>query len=288
MTVSALSPAAKAAPDTRAAPRQSGWARAMAAIRLRHWLHFLLLPLAGRDPSLPFATSAVAIGRGTVIAFCLLAYGYLLNSQADQHMDLVPDKRGVLKVEPGAVRAALIGLVAVALGLSLTAPWIVGVATLVCLASGTAYSVGPRLKMLPLVGSALNIGNFAPVLFVGLSRNEIPGALVVLTVSFAFLLLQNQLLHEAADAEEDARGGVQSTFRRLGRKTTSGLALLSGSVVALVATSSSLAAFAAIAFALATPLSLVRWGDRGELAARLRLAHRGVALGYGAWLYLAG
>lgn len=264
--------------------------RAAALIRLRHWAHFLLLPLAGRDPALTPAETGLAIARGVAIAFCLLAFGYLLNSLADRDMDLDPEKRAAATLRPEAGRAIVAGLALLSLGLSLTGPLVVSGAAVVCLASGTVYSVGPRLKTLPLIGSALNVGNFAPLLLVGLGRDALPPSLPLLAAAFVLLLGQNQLLHEAADAEEDARGGVRTTFRRLGVRGAAVLTFAAGALLLplLVTRAPTTAIVAASVFGLGFPAALLRFGERPAEAARVRLTHRAAALAFGAWLYAIG
>jgi 4-hydroxybenzoate polyprenyltransferase len=263
--------------------------RAAALIRLRHWAHFLLLPLAGRDATLSVEQSALSILRGVAIAFCLLAFGYLLNSLADRDMDLDIDKRAAGALPPARGRAIVAGLAIAALALALTGPLSVSVATAVCMASGTIYSVGPRLKTLPFVGTALNVGNFGPLLFVGLARDALPPALPVLAAAFVLLLGQNQLLHEAADAEEDVRGGVRTTFRRLGSRGAALLALIAGGLLVPLLHRTPLPAIVGgAAFGLGFPAAFLRLGERPADMARLRLLHRVLALAFGAGLYALG
>ncbi len=273
---------------------QAGLARARVAtlsrqIRLRHWAHFLALPLAGVDARLPLGLTLVALARGVTIAFAVLAFGYLLNSLTDRHMDLDPDKR----VTPRrGHRVAIAALAFLALLLASTAAWPVLIATAACLLCGWIYSAGPRLKALPWIGSLLNVGNFAPLLAVGLARDDAPPALFALAWSFAALLLQNQLLHEAADAREDARGGVRTTFVTLGPRRTATIALACG--LALVAAVGAcgvapgglvLAALVAGPFAALFPWLLLTRGAHATTMRRVRVAHRWAALATGALLY---
>lgn len=264
-----------------------------AQIRLRHWAHFLLLPLAGVDPTLPLGVTLVALVRGGAIAFTVLAFGYLLNSLSDRHMDLDPDKRDLVPGHrAGVQRVAVMTLVVGALALGASGPASTLLATASCLVSGWVYSAGPRLKALPLIGSALNVGNFAPLLAVGLAHDEAPPGLGALVQWFALLLLQNQLIHEAADAEEDARGGVQTTFRRIGRRGAALLALACGLFLVISVGSTEIAAggpWVAIViappFLFAFPYVLHAHGQRAGSMRRLRLAHRAAAFVTGALLY---
>ena len=69
--------------------------RAVAQVRLRHWSHFLLLPLASVDPAESWERTSVASARGVAAAFALLAFGYLLNSLSDRAVDRDPGKHAL-------------------------------------------------------------------------------------------------------------------------------------------------------------------------------------------------
>ena len=93
-------------------------------------------------------------------------------------------------------------------------------ATTVSLLASTVYSVGPRLKALPGIGTLLNAVIFAPLLALGAS-SALPPGFGVLASSFGALLLQNQILHEQADLHEDAAAGTYTTARALGPRARS-------------------------------------------------------------------
>jgi 4-hydroxybenzoate polyprenyltransferase len=265
----------------------AGWA---SLLRVRAWAHFCLLPFASLELERPIETTVSSLLSGVLIAFAILAFGYLLNAVADRRMD-----RGAKNVfggePPGAdVSVALVVLAALAVGLSLLGPWTVLVATLVCLASGVLYSVGPRLKRVPLVGTLANVTSFAPLLYVGAVESADASSASALAVAFSALLVENQLLHEAADREEDERGRVATTFRVFGRKGAAVFATLFGALASFVPSASGGLSFLAVPFALvfaiAFPLALFLRGADAPLMARARLAHRYAAFVAGAVLFV--
>jgi len=194
-------------------PTATDW---IARIRARQWLHFLVLPLAGYEGAAPIQQTVVAFGRGILIAFGVLSFGYLLNAVADRRMDRDAGKNPLTADAQIASCIPVLLMLAVApLSLAMTAPRTVLFATVLCLLSGVVYSVGPRLKCVPIVGTAINTANFAPLLWVGVGVTA-PSNLPGITALFCALLLQNQLLHEGADATEDRFGNVRTTFLTLG------------------------------------------------------------------------
>ncbi len=200
-------------------------------MRVRQWWYFLALPLAGWDRGAPLAPAIACAARGLAIAFCVLAFGYLLNAVADRDMDHDRRKNPLVGTSPRSFTAPIVALVALALALAATGSLTVQLATATSLASGFVYSAGPRLKAVPLVGTWLNVMSFGPLLAVG-TAEAAPPHLVPVGAAFAALLVQNQLIHEAADAAEDRDGGVQTTFVVLGQVGVGFLALLAGAAVA--------------------------------------------------------
>jgi len=260
------------------------------ALRVRHWAHFLVLPLASVDVG--GAHGVVGAARGTAIAFAVLAFGYLLNGVSDRAMDRSAAKNPLAGAPMVGhhVHGVLFVLAAIAVGLSVTAPLPVVIATLTCLASGAVYSVGPRLKRFPVVCTFLNATNFAPLLWVGLVTDAAPVGLWALTLAFTALLLQNQLLHEAADREEDAQGRIVTTVRAFGSAAAAGTALLLGlaaSVTAFAAGVSLLVVPFVAVFGVGFPLVLARRGDDSLWMAAARRHHRLAAVVAGALFFLA-
>lgn len=161
--------------------------------------------------------AALSVSSGVLIAAGALAYAYGLNALADCSMDTDKGKNALAGVDeiPGLVRwfVAITGMATLALASAQGTSALI--AALVSIFAGTIYSVGPRLKAVPVVGTLLNVPIFAPLLFVGV-RNHPPAAMPLLVVCFSVLLVMNQLLHECADLDEDRRGGLVSTALLLG------------------------------------------------------------------------
>lgn len=198
---------------SQAGPAKPGW---LAWLRLRHWAHFLLLPLAGVDPGANYELMLGAVLRGVALAFALLGFGYLLNGLSDRAVDRDP------------------------------------------------------LKSLPKAG-------WRPWLLLG-----------PLLALFAPLLLQNQLVHEAADAPDDRAAGIATTFVRFGVAKTALLAGLCGLLAAAVLTGVLRGALRwplglvwLALFGLWIPLQLRRHGAQPAQMARLRLQQRWLALAAG-------
>jgi 4-hydroxybenzoate polyprenyltransferase len=257
-------------------------------VRFREWFHFIVLPLAGVDPAEAPTRVALHLARGGAIAFCVLGFGYLLNAASDLDVDLDPRKNPLL--DPEERRRAprvMITLALAALALAAIGPRVGLAATAVSLVSGVAYSIGPRLKAVPIAGTLANATNFAPLLWVGASGGD-PALARLLCPAFVGLLLQSQILHEAADAAGDARASVRTTFLALGRPASAVIAALFGAVLALSALPGGIVSRAAIGavYVVVFPLALALAADPAR-AARLRAWHRWSGLAVGAAL-LAG
>ena len=263
-------------------------------IRFRQFRHFLVLPLAGVDLDHASFRGGFAIARGVAIGFLLLAFGYLANGVGDRHMDVDPEKNPLARAPARDDRRfdlPLATLAVGALGLAATGPVSVLIAAALCLLSGWAYSLGPRLKTKPVIGTVMNASHFAPLLFLGLEGAALPPRLTFIVPAFVALLLENQLLHEAADAVEDRRGAVHTTFLAVGHCGAALLAAASGAAVLWV-TARVLGDRGAL-FPLAAhtiphlalfPLLLARIGDDPALMSRARLWHRWCAAASGAVL----
>jgi 4-hydroxybenzoate polyprenyltransferase len=258
--------------------------------RMRDWLHFLPLPLAAFDVKAPLAGAVLSAARGLASAFALLAFGYLLNSIYDKQLDRDPRKNPLIVHGAADPRYSLAALLGASLLLAAFAPWPAQLATGLCLVFYVVYSAGPRLKSLPVVGSVLNVGLFTPLLFVGMYDTSLPSHFVNVCVVCAALVLETQLIHEAADQAEDRAGGVRTTWLTLGPLWTAGLAALSGLTAAVAAAglvpaagSTIVAVVVAAIFGLLFPALLAWRGGETARAARLRQVHRwcGVLLGAG-------
>jgi 4-hydroxybenzoate polyprenyltransferase len=263
-------------------------------IRLRHWVHFLVLPLAGLDLRAPIASSVWGLVRGIVISFLVLSFGYLLNAVTDRAMDLDADKNALVrdKATDSTFRGPLWILATGALMLAATGPVVALGCTATSLLSGALYSMGPRLKAYPIAGTLLNVTNFAPLLFVGLTASLPSRSMILLAVAFSALLLQNQLLHEAADAREDSGGDVRTTFRVAGRTASAIMAILCGLTCALatgaIATGSELPwaiVLHAAPYVVYFPALLARQGHLPGRMKAARLLHRTCSAASGALLF---
>lgn len=257
--------------------------------RIRQWLHVLPLPLATFDTAVPLATALPAAARGIANAFAILAFGFLVNAISDRHVDRDVRKNPLLVPGRDRYKPSLVSLPAVSIALAAFSPWPVQLATACCLMVGIVYSVGPRLKIVPVVGTLTNAAWYTPVLFLGMARPSLPAGFGIIATAFIALLLQNQLIHEAGDRIEDEASGIRTTWLALGPRWTALLAACAG-LVATVATASTLTGFryaVGAIFILVFPLLLAWDGLTAERAARLRVAHRWCAVLCGAALYVA-
>jgi len=277
---------------TGAAPTAGWWRAWCERVRLGRWAHFLVLPLATYDPFSPCCDALLAAVRGVASAFALLTFGYLLNSVSDRQMDLDARKNPFIANGVGEHRHSLTGALLLSVLLALFSPWPAQIATAVCLAFGCVYSMGPRIKSIPFVGTLANLGNFGPLLFVGMSDATLPPHFGYVALIFGTLLLQNQLIHEAADALEDHSGGLRTTWLALGQRWTAVLASFLGLGATAAATrlgpsAESTAFMGVTVFGAGFPVLLAWRGAHASDAARLRVTHRWCALAFGIAIFTA-
>jgi 4-hydroxybenzoate polyprenyltransferase len=258
----------------------------LSVLRARQWLHFLVLPAAGLAAP-PWGMSQLArFSVGAVVAALALGWAYGLNAISDRATDIDPRKNPVA----GAATSPSSAVAAVCLaGLgALAVAWLAGVLVpaAVSLLAATIYSIGPRLKGHPLIGTLLNAAIFAPLLAFA-HPTRVPATFPVEASLFVALLLQNQLRHEQADALEDARARVVTTARWLGgawtRVVVALIAVVAAGATVALQPSTPVACAAALSLAGGTCAALV-----GDDWARLRRRHRVVAFVGGALVHLAG
>lgn len=271
------------APATHLPQRVSGAAGLIRATRIRHWWYFLPLPLLSWRPAADVVALA-QLGRGVLVAGCILAFGYLVNGLSDRSLDGSAEKRLAPADTSRELHLWALGLACAAVGLAATGPLVVSSAALVALASGLLYSVGPRLKAVPVVGTLMNATHFAPLLLLGGAMDgalERPRWWVVAT--FCALILQSQLIHEAADARDDARGDVRTTYLAIGAGATSLLVSALGCLVLYgalgVATSldrSAMWAAPFVVFAFGFTLPVARCAPSDPMLATTRAVQRWV------------
>lgn len=188
-------------------------------IRIRDWWYFLPLPLLYCAPEAGLAGATAAL-RGVLLAAVCLGLAYYVNNQADRSGDLDPAKNPLVARPPGVERwvAVCLSLSAAAVGAAFVADRIVGAAVLIAILAGWTYSYFGRLKRLPFLGTVTNVFIFAPLLIFGRTEGAAaPEFATGVVVIFVLLLLQNQLIHEAAHSEEDQRSGVRSSYMVLGK-----------------------------------------------------------------------
>jgi 4-hydroxybenzoate polyprenyltransferase len=288
--------------DASSAPRRLARPRGprvdsgvLASLRLGQWAHFGVLPLAAFDPLADWGPQIPSAARGMATALCVLAFGYLVNALGDRQYDRDPSKNPLVGRSPTPRHAILAGGLALgALATSLLGPGVALVATLVALVSGTLYSLGPRLKRLPILGTGLNAACFTPLLFVGIGDAGVEPRHGLLALVFTGLLLQNQILHEAADADEDRGAGVHTSWIVLGSRRSAWLAAGIGVAILLLSLwllGSSRAprvlALHALPYLWLFPRALVRNEGHPRAARRWRRLHRLAAGASGALLYAA-
>jgi 4-hydroxybenzoate polyprenyltransferase len=235
--------------------------------RVRDWLHFLPLPVAGwaADPGHPGALALV----GGVLGWGLgLAYASAINQAFDDRVDRLwkaknPVGGGGTFQRSDAIRLSLPPMVASLAVLAALAPagFLPGVALIV---AATLYSAPPRLKRFPVLGTLWNLLVGVPGFFFAgrPSIGELP--LRPLVGLFAVLLLGSQLIHEAQDRDDDVMGEVRTVATEGGRST---------------------ALLAASALVLATPL--IAWWLAAGVARRAEItaACAVFAAGWGALLW---
>ncbi|MCX4243657.1 UbiA family prenyltransferase [Paraliomyxa miuraensis] len=278
------------------APGSLGTATIMDALRPMQWLHFTVLPCACFDRALPLLQSLPALGRGFVLGATVLGWGYLLNAISDRDLDHSVSKNPFVRDHgPSRLHYALAVLMpCFASMLAASASSLVLVATLTSVVSGTMYSVGPRLKGHPIICTVLNVGCFAPLMLMGLAGEAVSPAQWALVATFSALLLQNQLLHEAADAKEDRDGGLQTTFGLLGPRgvvlatAVAGAGVLAASwfLAQRAAVPTWLVAHA-IPYVVVVPWLLWRCRADDARVAELRAYHRLASAVSGALLFVA-
>lgn len=250
------------------------------ALRVRQWAHFVPLPLAGA-PLGDMLSGTCSMGPvlwGILAGALCLACAYGLNAHGDRGAD-APGKNPLVGADVGSaavVPALACGLLAMVAAGHSGGPG----AAAVSLATGALYSVGPRLKRLPGVGTLANAAIFAPLLaLVGTPRT--PG-FWGMSLVFTALLLQNQLVHERADVGEDRRAGAFTTAQWLGPAgvTAAGRWL---AVAGSLAAATLLGPWAALGGA--TGLAFGAWLIGQADPARARRRHRALALATGAAIY---
>ncbi len=273
----------------------TGLAAHLGLYRVRDWLHFLPLPLAGWV-SLGPERSPAALFAGMAAWACALAYTSALNHAFDARVDRLRRGKnpvgGLFTAREAVLRAVPMGVAAFGLIWAFAPGGLPAVVML--LVTATLYSAPPRLKRWPVLGTLWNVLVGLPGLFFsgGASLSVSPVGLLV--SAFSVLLVGSQLIHEAEDRDDDVQGGVSTVATVLGRRgalAAAALVLLTLPVVVFVMTpgmpaASALRGLAAL-FSLAWAGALTRRaaGDDDRSLRPMRLGYRWAALGCGALLF---
>ncbi len=267
-------------------------ALAWRALRAPQWLHFLVVPALPLHALLaisPREALAHFLPAALVASLCL-AFGYGINAIADRDGDRDGTKNplaGRARV-PTAVWIAVLasGIAALALAWR-DAATLRATPVLISLAASALYSVGPRLKCVPVIGTLTNLFIFTPL--AALTRLDGTDAphLGLLLVTFVVLLTQNQLVHEAGDLVEDRGAGTASSTVIFGTRASTRAARALG-IAAAFAFVAVWGPTGMVLFASAAPLGggILIGSTSSEEAARVRHVHRRLSLIAGAILFL--
>lgn len=252
--------------------------------RVRDWWYFLLLPLTTAPLRVPPSWQT---GAAFALAAGCLAFAYGWNQVVDANVTTA--QLGARCASTGFIKGFLMFVVAATALLGLATGATQAVVTAISLASGAVYSGGPRIKRFPILCTAANAWIFAPLCLLGMSDWHAPERGWLLTALFTCLLLQNQLLHEAAHALADRHDAIVTTFLRFGARWAqagvlvfgiAGLALVvsiaatTGQTRAAVAATASALLIAMATAAALTPTALTS----APRAARIRTVQRWVGL----------
>jgi 4-hydroxybenzoate polyprenyltransferase len=264
--------------------------------RVRDWLHFLPLPLAGwtaaGDRGMPALLGGV-IGWGFG-----LAYTSAINQAFDDRLDRANIGKNPVGDTFGRREAVLLSIppAAAMLGIVL---WLSPAGLLpaaILLVVATLYSAPPRLKRIPGLATAWNVVIGLPGLFFAGTPQIADGSLRLLGGLFAMLLLVSQLIHEAKDRDDDHAEGIPTIATLGGLPGALGAAALCTLVLpvltwwlakgmALRVPLTAAAALFAVGWVVVLTSRIVR-GDETDLRA-LRLRYRHTSLALGALAFLA-
>ncbi len=282
-------PANTAEARTDAASHELGLA--WRVLRAPQWLHFLIVPALPLHAILATSPGDV-VARfvpAALVAALALAFAYGINAIADRRGDRPGAKNPLAGREhvPIAVWAAVTACGVASLALALASPATLRAsAVLISLVASTIYSVGPRIKRVPVVGTLANLFIFTPLaLLVRLDGYASPH-LSLLLATFVVLLTQNQLVHEAGDLAEDRGAGTSSSTVAFGtRASTRAARALGIAAAALFVVRWGFGLVPLVASAAAVAGGVLIGGASAEDAARVRRQHRWLALAAGATVY---
>lgn len=271
--------------------RLSAWGM-VRFVRVRDWLHFLPLPLLSSGPP-PLAPTHLA--ASLVAAAGCLAFAYGWNEWEDEGLSRWrADGTTPWGAAPATLKGLLTAIAAVTVAAAAHNGLGPAVAAVVSLVGGWMYSAGPRLKCLPVIGTLTNAWIFTPIAFLGASGGSLDREAWLMVWGFVGVLLQNQIVHEAAHAADDRIEGVRTTWLQFGPRV-SALGILGFGVLAVTALS--LAAPSVLVGVAAAPfvgVTLLASNPRNltapARASALRRWQRmtGLLIGAAAWLVWFG
>ncbi len=191
----------------------------MAALRGRQWWYFVGVPLISWRVGVGLGAVVVATG----VAACCLAVAYAINAVVERASDRDTRKNPLVAAPHHA--AAVMELAAWLAVIAMIGAAVLGgvavVAVVVSLAAGLIYNAGA--KRVPGLGLVCNLLIFAPLCWLLHDGGAVALASVAEAVLFVLLLAQSQVLHELADAAEDAAAGAETTVQWLGPSASRGL-----------------------------------------------------------------
>lgn len=193
----------------------------IALLRPLAWAPYLGLVLLG------WADSGSQLPLWSALwAILYLSAGYGFNGACDAPTD-DPAKNPVVAGKLSRKSAVILSLALFAVALLIGFRQLFDIIWLMTsmIATGILYSL-PRigLKRIPFIGTLANLWLFVPLYWIGAER--MPGVALADGLLFAVLAipsLQSQLIHEAMDEAEDARSGVRTSVRILGKGRVPGV-----------------------------------------------------------------
>lgn|GEM_PF-3310093 len=259
--------------------------------RVKDWLHFLFLPL------LDFAPGEINWFNLVLAVFCAgfcLAFAYGYNQFKDESIDRNTEQFSLdmYGYTPNGLRIVLIVLIFLAALCGVLIDPMALNAAIVSILGSAFYSGGPRLKRIPVIGTLTNLMIFVPLTLLG---GSFGGGFyfIIFLLALIALLMQSQMIHEAADYKEDMQQMVSTTAVKFGLNFSKKGSLVWGLL--------SLIAFAVLAlqldnywiwigtgFLAAFNLAYMMLADfhNEKSTARLRLEHRYIGLLVGTIAYI--
>ena len=290
-----MSAGALARPVDGTATQPSAAATLWRLYRVRDWLHFLPLPLAGWVAA---GSNGIDSLVGGVLGWGLgLAYTSAINQAFDDRLDRANLGKNPVGGHFGRREAVLLSIPPAIATLAVVAWLSPGglLPAVALLVAATLYSAPPRLKRIPALATVWNVIIGVPGLFFAGSPDIAQGPLRLLVGLFAMLLLVSQLIHEAKDRDDDRAGGIPTIATIGGMNGALGAAavfllllpavtwwLASG--VALRTPLTVAATLFAAGWVMALTRRILRRDGAGLRAVRLRYRHTSLALGALAFL----